>query len=48
MKCRRCGSVMVDERFYGADEHFLGWRCLLCREIMHQVILRDRQAKADR
>jgi hypothetical protein len=24
MKCRRCGSVMVYERFYGADEHFLG------------------------
>jgi len=48
MKCRRCGSVMVYERFYGADEHFLGSRCILCGEIMHQVILGDRQTKADR
>jgi hypothetical protein len=43
MKCHRCGSVMVYERFYGPDEHFFGWRCILCGEIIDQVILENRQ-----
>ncbi len=47
MRCRRCGSVMVYERFYGADEQFLGWRCISCGEIIDQVILLNRQTKAD-
>jgi hypothetical protein len=29
MKCHRCGSVMVYERFYGPGESFLGWRLIL-------------------
>jgi hypothetical protein len=48
MKCHRCGSVMVYERFYSIDEHFLGWRCISCGEIIDQVILENRQTKADR
>jgi len=44
MKCIRCGSMMVYERFYGPHEHFVGWRCLLCGEIIDQVILENRQA----
>jgi hypothetical protein len=44
MKCHRCGSMMVYERFYGSHEHFLGWRCILCGEIIDQVILENRQA----
>jgi len=47
MRCHRCGSVMVYERFYGADEYFLGWRCVLCGEIIDQVILENRQTKAE-
>jgi hypothetical protein len=43
MRCHRCGSVMVYERFYGPDEHFSGWRCVLCGEIIDQVILENRQ-----
>jgi len=43
MKCHRCGSMMVYERFYGSSEHFLGWRCILCGEIVDQVILENRQ-----
>jgi len=43
MKCHRCGSMMVYERFYGPNEHFLGWRCILCGEIVDQVILENRQ-----
>jgi hypothetical protein len=43
MKCNRCGSAMVYERFYGPDEHFLGWRCILCGEIVDQLILENRK-----
>jgi hypothetical protein len=32
---------MVYERFYGPDEHFLGWRCILCGEIVDQLILEN-------
>jgi hypothetical protein len=35
---------MVYERFYGPDEHFLGWRCILCGEIVDQLILENRTA----
>jgi hypothetical protein len=44
MKCHRCGSMMVYERFYGPHEHFVGWRCILCGEIIDQVILENRHA----
>ena len=44
MKCDRCGSVMVYERFYGSGEQFTGWRCISCGEILDQVILDNRQA----
>jgi hypothetical protein len=36
---------MVYERFYGPDEHFFGWRCILCGEIIDQMILENRQRK---
>ncbi len=39
MKCHRCGSVMVYERFYGLDRQFSGWRCVFCGEIIDQVIV---------
>jgi len=48
MKCHRCGSVMVYERFYGPAEHFLGWRCVLCGEIIDRVIFENRQTKTGR
>lgn len=43
MKCHRCGSVMVYERFYGPEEQFLGWRCIQCGEILDQVIQENRK-----
>jgi len=46
MKCHRCGSVMVYERFYGPHEHFGGWKCILCGEIIDQVILENRQTES--
>jgi hypothetical protein len=38
---------MVYERFYGPDEHFSGWRCISCGEIIDQVILENRETRAD-
>jgi hypothetical protein len=43
MKCHRCGRVMVYERFYGPHEHFSGWRCVLCGEMIDRVISENRQ-----
>ncbi|MEI9475175.1 MAG: hypothetical protein WCO26_01165 [Deltaproteobacteria bacterium] len=34
---------MVYENFYGLQEHFWGWRCILCGEIVDQVIMENRQ-----
>ena len=45
MKCHRCGGIMVLEKFYGACEEFFGWRCVLCGEIVDQVILENRHGK---
>ena len=43
MKCDRCGSVMVYEKFFGDQERFWGWRCIFCGEIIDDVILENRQ-----
>jgi hypothetical protein len=45
MKCHRCGTVRVYERFYGLHEYFSGWRCVLCGQIIDQVILENRLAR---
>jgi hypothetical protein len=42
MKCHRCGGIMAFEKFYGPHEHFFGWRCIYCGEIVDQVILENR------
>ena len=43
VNCHRCGGLMVYENFYGLQEHFWGLRCILCGEIVDQVILENRQ-----
>ena len=45
MKCHRCGGTMAYEKFFGATEDFFGWRCILCGEIVDQVILKNRYSK---
>jgi hypothetical protein len=47
MKCHRCRSVMTYERFYSPHDHFAGWRCIFCGEIIDQVILENRQTRMD-
>jgi len=41
MKCYRCGSGMFYEKFFGTHEHYWGWRCIFCGEIIDQVILEN-------
>ncbi len=43
MRCHRCDSVMVYEKLYGLHEHFWGWRCICCGEIVDQIILENRE-----
>jgi hypothetical protein len=33
---------MANEKFYGEDGDFFGWRCIVCGEIVDQVILKNR------
>ena len=42
MKCHRCNGAMVYEKFYSEDGDFFGWRCVVCGEIIDQVILKNR------
>ena len=34
---------MAYEQFCGSQEHFWGWRCIFCGEIVDDVILDNRQ-----
>ena len=42
MNCFRCGRAMTYEKFYGDQESFWGWRCIICGEIVDEVILENR------
>ncbi len=47
-RCHRCESFMVYEKFYGPHEHFWGWRCIWCGDIVDSVILENRNSMAAR
>ncbi len=47
-KCQRCERTMVYEKFYGPHDHFWGWRCIWCGEIVDQIILQNRISMAAR
>ena len=42
MRCQRCGGLMICERFYDGRDHFEGWRCVICGEIVDSVIVENR------
>ncbi len=42
MYCRRCQGRMAFEKFYGGDNVFFGWHCVMCGEILDPVILLHR------
>lgn len=37
---------MIFEKFFGHCEHFFGWRCVSCGDIVDQVILQNRLARS--
>ncbi len=44
MRCHRCGGMMIHQKFYGNCEHFFGWKCISCGEIVDRVILDNRRS----
>ena len=42
MRCNRCNGPMAYEVFYGTDGAYYGWRCVICGDIIDQVILENR------
>jgi hypothetical protein len=48
MRCHRCESIMVYQKFYGPTEHFWGWRCIWCGDIVDSLILENRGPLATR
>jgi hypothetical protein len=42
-KCLRCRGAVIYDKFYGPQEQFWGWKCLICGEIVDPVILENRQ-----
>jgi hypothetical protein len=43
MKCDKCGGIMDYEKFSShKGEESSGWRCVLCGEILDEVILKNR------
>ena len=42
-KCFRCNGAVIYDKFYGPYDHFWGWKCLMCGEIIDPVILANRQ-----
>ncbi len=41
-QCQRCGGRMMFEKFYGGNNSFSGWRCMICGDILDPVILLHR------
>lgn len=49
MECPRCEGRMVREQFEDLLDtclRFIGWRCLICGEILDDVVLMNRQSAA--
>lgn len=44
MRCYRCGGAMTYEKFYGSHDSFTGWRCIMCGEVLDEVILENRRS----
>ena len=46
MKCNRCGGLMCYEKFISQTfENYSGWRCIVCGEIVDEVILKNRNGR---
>jgi hypothetical protein len=46
MMCHRCEGTMIHEKFYGHQENFWGWRCIICGDIVDRTVLENRSSMA--
>jgi hypothetical protein len=42
IKCQRCKGWMAFEKFYGLNDVFSGWHCVMCGDIIDPVSLLHR------
>ena len=42
IRCQRCNGPMAFEKFFGPNDSFFGWHCLMCGDILDPVILLHR------
>ncbi len=42
MHCQRCNGRMAFEKFYGENDSFFGWHCVICGDILDPIILLHR------
>lgn len=42
IRCQRCNGRMTFEKFYGENDVFFGWHCVMCGDILDSVILLHR------
>lgn len=42
MKCPRCNGMMIYERYQDMLEVFYAWRCVICGEVLDDVVLKNR------
>ncbi len=42
MKCPRCNGLMIYERYQDIMGVFDAWRCVICGEILDEVVLENR------
>ncbi len=45
IRCPRCNGRMTFEKFYGGNEVFFGWHCVMCGDILDGVILLHRLSR---
>ncbi len=42
-KCKRCNGTTIKEKYYGREEHWEGWRCIPCGDIIDEVVEENRR-----
>ncbi|RMG60910.1 MAG: hypothetical protein D6713_01540 [Deltaproteobacteria bacterium] len=47
MKCPRCNGLMIYERYQDMLEVFYAWRCVICGEVVDDVVLKNRTGKEE-
>jgi hypothetical protein len=38
--------MMIYQKFYGYCEHFFGWKCISCGDIVDRLVLENRRSSA--